>query len=120
MSDSTFGSESRWGHFMDDVRVNATVETPLEVRGTLTRLAGLVLGEYRRTATDDGAPRLTTRETEVLRLVAEGRSNRAIGSQLFISEKTASRHVSNILVKLGVRTRAAAARIAAEQGVTHA
>ncbi len=43
MSDSTFGTDSRWGHFMDDVRVNASVETPLEVRGTLTRLAGLVL-----------------------------------------------------------------------------
>ena len=43
MSDSTFGTESRWGNFMDDVRVNASVETPLEVRGTLTRLAGLVL-----------------------------------------------------------------------------
>ncbi|WP_416141984.1 flagellar protein export ATPase FliI [Hydrogenophaga sp.] len=43
MSDSRFGSDSRWGHFMDDVRVNASVETPLEVRGTLTRLAGLVL-----------------------------------------------------------------------------
>jgi flagellum-specific ATP synthase len=43
MSESTFGSESRWGHFMEDVRANAAVETPLEVRGTLTRLAGLVL-----------------------------------------------------------------------------
>jgi flagellum-specific ATP synthase len=43
MSDSTFGTDSRWGHFMDDVRTNASVETPLEVRGTLTRLAGLVL-----------------------------------------------------------------------------
>jgi flagellum-specific ATP synthase len=43
MSDSTFGTDSRWGHFMEDVRVNASVETPLEVRGTLTRLAGLVL-----------------------------------------------------------------------------
>ncbi len=43
MSDSTFGSESRWGHFMEDVRANAVVKTPLEVRGTLTRLAGLVL-----------------------------------------------------------------------------
>jgi len=43
MTESTFGEESRWGHFMDDVRVNASVETPLEVRGTLTRLAGLVL-----------------------------------------------------------------------------
>ncbi|RZL06734.1 MAG: flagellum-specific ATP synthase FliI, partial [Rubrivivax sp.] len=43
MSDSVFGTESRWGHFMEDVRANAKVDTPLEVRGTLTRLAGLVL-----------------------------------------------------------------------------
>ncbi len=43
MSDSVFGAESRWGHFMEDVRANAKVDTPLEVRGTLTRLAGLVL-----------------------------------------------------------------------------
>ena len=43
MSDSVFGAESRWGNFMEDVRANAKVDTPLEVRGTLTRLAGLVL-----------------------------------------------------------------------------
>jgi len=43
MSDSTFGGASRWGHFMEDLRENASVHTPLEVRGTLTRLAGLVL-----------------------------------------------------------------------------
>ena len=43
MKDSTYGGESRWGHFMEDVRENASVHTPLEVRGTLTRLAGLVL-----------------------------------------------------------------------------
>ncbi|WP_439112964.1 flagellar protein export ATPase FliI [Hydrogenophaga sp.] len=43
MNDSTLGTESRWGHFMEDVRENASVHTPLEVRGTLTRLAGLVL-----------------------------------------------------------------------------
>jgi flagellum-specific ATP synthase len=43
MSDSVFGTESRWDNFMEDVRANAAVKTPLEVRGTLTRLAGLVL-----------------------------------------------------------------------------
>jgi ATP/maltotriose-dependent transcriptional regulator MalT len=52
---------------------------------------------------------LTKRELEVLRLVAAGRSNRAIGNELFISAKTASVHVSNILAKLNVPTRAAAA-----------
>ena len=61
---------------------------------------------------------LSSRELEVLRLVSAGRSNREIGDLLFISEKTASRHLSNIFGKLGIRTRAEAARIAAEQGLT--
>ena len=61
---------------------------------------------------------LSGRELEVLRLVADGRSNREIGELLFISEKTAGRHVSNIFIKLDVHSRAEAARIAAEQGLT--
>jgi DNA-binding CsgD family transcriptional regulator len=52
---------------------------------------------------------LTERELEVLRLVAEGRSNREIAGELFISPKTASVHVSNILGKLGVASRGEAA-----------
>ncbi len=52
---------------------------------------------------------LTDRELEVLRLVAEGRTNRQIGEQLFITTKTASAHVSHILMKLGVTNRAEAA-----------
>ena len=55
---------------------------------------------------------LTAREFEVLRLVAAGRSNREIASELFISAKTASVHVSNILGKLGVTTRGEAAATA--------
>ena len=51
---------------------------------------------------------LTARELEVLRLLASGRTNRAIARQLFLSEKTVDRHVSNIFVKLDVPTRAAA------------
>lgn len=54
---------------------------------------------------------LTERETEVLRLVAEGRGNRDIAAELFISPKTASVHVSNILGKLGVATRTEAAAV---------
>jgi DNA-binding NarL/FixJ family response regulator len=55
---------------------------------------------------------LTARELEVLRLVAAGRSNREIASELFISIKTASVHVSNILGKLGVTSRGEAAATA--------
>ena len=55
---------------------------------------------------------LTAREFEVLRLVAAGRSNREIASELFISTKTASVHVSNILGKLGVTSRGEAAATA--------
>jgi DNA-binding NarL/FixJ family response regulator len=52
---------------------------------------------------------LTGRELEVLRLVAAGRSNREIAAELFISPKTASVHVSNILGKLGAASRGEAA-----------
>ncbi|MGW5690331.1 helix-turn-helix domain-containing protein, partial [Streptomyces asiaticus] len=55
---------------------------------------------------------LTPRERDVLRLVADGRSNRQIAEELFISPKTASVHVSNILAKLGVSGRAEAAAVA--------
>ena len=58
---------------------------------------------------------LTDREFEVLRLVAAGRSNREIAAELFISAKTASVHVSNILAKLGVATRGEAAARAHER-----
>jgi DNA-binding CsgD family transcriptional regulator len=51
---------------------------------------------------------LTQRELQVLRLVATGTTNHAIASQLFVAEKTIDRHVSNILTKLGVSSRAAA------------
>jgi DNA-binding NarL/FixJ family response regulator len=49
---------------------------------------------------------LTPRELEVIRLIAGGLSDREIGAQLFISTRTASTHVANILTKLGLRARA--------------
>jgi DNA-binding CsgD family transcriptional regulator len=63
-------------------------------------------------------PGLTGRELEVLRLVAAGRNNRDVAAELFISAKTASVHVSNILAKLGVHTRVEAAAIAHRAGLT--
>ena len=60
---------------------------------------------------------LTPREVEVLRLLVEGRSNRQIAEQLFISGKTASVHVTNILAKLGVHSRLEAAATARRLGL---
>ena len=61
------------------------------------------------------APPLTARELEVAALVARGLSNREIAEQLVISERTADRHMSNILDKLGLAHRAQVAAWATEQ-----
>lgn len=60
---------------------------------------------------------LTGRELQVLGMVAEGKTNKAIAAELVLSERTIDRHVSNILAKLGVRSRAAATARAYEQGL---
>ncbi|HSP30054.1 MAG TPA: response regulator transcription factor, partial [Ilumatobacteraceae bacterium] len=60
---------------------------------------------------------LTPREAEVLALVAAGRTNRQIGNELYVSDKTASVHVSNILRKLGVNSRVDAAAVAQRLGI---
>jgi DNA-binding CsgD family transcriptional regulator/tetratricopeptide (TPR) repeat protein len=69
------------------------------------------------TAADVDRLGLTPRETEVLALVAAGRTNREIGTALYVSEKTASVHVSNILRKLGVTSRVEAAAVARRLGI---
>ena len=67
---------------------------------------------------DAGAKRgLTAREVQVIRLVAAGKSNRAIAADLFLSEKTVARHISNIFTKLGLSSRAAATAYAYENGL---
>ena len=60
---------------------------------------------------------LTAREVEVLRLVAEGHSNRRIADALYISPKTASVHVSRIIAKLAVANRVEAAAVAHRLGL---
>ena len=64
--------------------------------------------ELTGTAAHETAGGLTPREVEVLRLVATGKTNRVIAGDLFLSEKTVARHVSNIFTKLGVSSRSAA------------
>ena len=95
-------------------------------------LAGLVLGEYRRLADSpepaaatgagggdgpDGAPRLTERETEVLRLVAKGLSYKQIAERLVLSHRTVQNHVQNTLRKLQLHNRVQLVRYAIESGL---
>jgi DNA-binding CsgD family transcriptional regulator len=82
----------------------------LNAEPRLARLAGAAGGD----APAPAGP-LSDRELQVLRLLAAGRTNRAIGEELFISEKTVARHVSNIFDKLGVSSRTAAAAWAYER-----
>ena len=71
--------------------------------------------EQRRRAHAAAEPTgLTPRELQVLRLVSAGKTNRAIAADLVLSERTVDRHVSNILTKLGVSSRAAATAYAYE------
>jgi DNA-binding NarL/FixJ family response regulator len=107
--------------FLDAVRRTAAGEavyTP--------GLAALVLGEYRRLAAagpsspraeDDGAPQLTERETEVLRLVAKGLSYKQIAERLGVSHRTVQNHVQNTLGKLHLHNRVELTRYAIEQGL---
>jgi DNA-binding NarL/FixJ family response regulator len=81
----------------------------------LARRARLNLGFSAPHARADGG--LTPREREVLRLLVEGRSNRQIAEELFISGKTVSVHVTRILTKLGVHSRRDAAVLARQLGL---
>ena len=95
-------------------------------------LAALVLGEFRRLAaapagnagdSGDGresgdAPRLTERETEILRMVATGMSYKQIATRLVLSHRTVQNHVQNTLGKLHLHNRIELVRYAIEHGLT--
>jgi DNA-binding NarL/FixJ family response regulator len=84
-------------------------------------LAGLVLGEYRRLAMAPAAdtPKLTERETEILRMVATGLSYKQIASRLVLSHRTVQNHVQNTLGKLQLHNRTELVRYAIEHGLDH-
>ncbi|MFI8228970.1 AAA family ATPase [Streptomyces sp. NPDC085900] len=96
-----------------------TVAERLGAAPLLERLDGLIRRGRLAAGPADGerSSPLTAREQDVLRLLARGRSNRQIGEELFITGKTASVHVSNILAKLGAASRTEAVAIAYRQGL---
>ncbi len=107
----------------DDLRAahdvfDALGAAPMRSRTTAAlRAAGrrVPRGPNSSTRTNPGS--LTDRELDVLALVADGRTNREIADRLDISVKTAGHHVSNVLTKLGVRSRGEAAVAALRQGI---
>ncbi len=92
---------------LDAVREGASVLDPTVTRRVLALLRG------RSKATPDPLGVLTTREREILALVAEGRSNADIAERLVLSEKTVRNHLSGVFEKLGVSNRIEAAALAA-------
>ncbi|HEU4912694.1 MAG TPA: AAA family ATPase [Actinomycetes bacterium] len=139
---STVAAFEDFGHVFEVARSQARAAAVLRAQGRQSEAAPLVaaatetarrlgaaplLSELRllggvgaRAATDgarSGDESLTGRELEVLTLVAQGRSNRQIGEHLFISAKTVSVHVSNILAKLGAAGRTEAVAVARRRGL---
>lgn len=108
------------GYVVKDVDTSALIrairdvsrgESAFDARSAAAMVRGLNMPSVEETK------QLTTRECEVLRLLARGMTNRGIGEQLYISETTAKFHVGNILRKLGVSRRAEAVYEASKLGL---
>lgn len=101
----------------DAVRVVAAGEALLAPTVTRRLVAEFARIRGRRREPDAALQTLTTRETEVLRLIAEGLSNPEIAARLVVGEETVKSHVSRILAKLGLRDRTQAVVVAYESGL---
>ncbi|MET8908802.1 response regulator transcription factor [Micromonospora sp. NPDC004551] len=101
----------------DAVRVVAAGEALLAPTVTRRLVAEFARLRVRRRERDAVLRALTTRETEVLRLIAEGLSNAEIAARLVVGEETVKSHVSRVLAKLGLRDRTQAVVVAYESGL---
>jgi DNA-binding NarL/FixJ family response regulator len=91
-------------------------DLPMPRKMAAQAMAHFARGVNSPTAEATSLPRLTERETEILRLISDGLTDREVSTALRISIRTVETHVSNVLHKLGVRNRAEAARLYREQG----
>jgi NarL family two-component system response regulator LiaR len=96
-----------------DVYRGETVLHPIVARKVVQQLG-------KANAAPPAAEPLTARELDVLKLIAQGLTNRQISARLVVSERTVRFHVSNVLAKLGVENRVQAARYALEHGLVDA
>jgi DNA-binding NarL/FixJ family response regulator len=101
----------------DAVRIVAAGEALLAPTVTRRLVAEFARMRVRRREPDAALRTLTTRETEVLRLIAEGLSNPEIAARLVVGEETVKSHVSRVLAKLGLRDRTQAVVVAYESGL---
>lgn len=111
------------GYLLKDLDESALQEAIMIVArgGSLLSpdLVGQVLNDLRRRAhPDDGLEDLTEQERQLLLLVAEGKTNREIAAEVFLSENTVRNYVSSMLHKLGFSRRSEAAAYAARRGLT--
>jgi NarL family two-component system response regulator LiaR len=104
---------SRASEIADAIRAAARGQSVLEPQVTAKMMNRLRRQERRETAHEE----LTEREMEVLRLIAQGKSNQEIADALFIGVKTVKFHVTNLLAKLGVEDRTQAAIYALKNGL---
>ena len=102
------------GYLLKDAGRDALIETIRAVHRGETHLPMELATKLVERMT---APDMTSREREVLRLMALGRSNQEIGTQLFITEGTVKAHVNSILTKLGVSDRTQAVTTALRRGI---
>ena len=106
------------GYLLKQIRGNDLVASVLAVAGGASLIDGAtarrVIEELGRArSTRDGVEVLTPRERSILELIAAGKTNREIGAELYLAEKTVKNYVSNLLAKLGMARRSEAAAYAA-------
>ena len=104
------------GYLLKGMDTDELLEAIRVVHSGKSRIPGAVA---ERLAERMNGPSLTERETDVLRLIVGGNSNKEIASALFISEATVKTHINSLLGKLGVSDRTQAATTALQRGIVH-
>ena len=105
------------GYLLKDLPAARLAEAVRMAHAGVTQLDQAAARHVASALTPRATAELTTRETEVLRLIAAGATNREIAARLYLSEGTVKNHISRILNRLGLRDRTQAALYARDHGV---